>query len=230
MGRRILVVEDEPILRDTLADSLRGEGLAVDTAADGAVALKRFRRRPPDLIVLDLMLPEISGTDLCRIIRRESAVPILMLTARASEADMLLGLELGADDYVTKPFSLRELQARIRALLRRTEGRTARPAVSRLDLGGVHLDLPGRQVLRGDLPLPVTPRAFDLLAFLAAHPGQVFSRDLLLDEVWGPEYPGGTRTVDVHIHALRRAVERDPAVPRFLQTVRGVGYVLRSDD
>ncbi len=230
MARRVLVVEDEPTLRETLAESLRLDGLEVVTAADGAEALERFRRQPPDLVLLDLMLPEIPGEDVCRIIRRESAVPILMLTARVSEADMLLGLELGADDYVTKPFSLRELQARVRALLRRSENRTAAAEPGRLQFGAVRVDLGGRQLTRDGAAVPLAPRAFDLLAFFAAHPGRVYTRDHLLDEVWGMDYPGGTRTVDVHVHALRQAIEVDPAAPRLLQTVRGVGYVLRSDD
>ncbi|HEX8938634.1 MAG TPA: response regulator transcription factor [Candidatus Limnocylindrales bacterium] len=226
----MLVVEDEPTLRETLAESLALEGLEVVTAADGAEGLERFRTARPDLILLDLMLPEIAGADVCRIIRRESSVPILMLTARSAEADLLLGLEIGADDYVTKPFSLRELQARIRALLRRSERRTEAAAAGRLDLGGVRVDLQGRLVVRGDERISLAPRAFELLTYLAAHAGEVLDRDRLLDAVWGADYPGGTRTVDVHVHAVRQAIEADPARPRFVQTVRGVGYVLRLDE
>jgi DNA-binding response OmpR family regulator len=202
----------------------------VVTAADGREALERFRADPPDLILLDLMLPELSGIEVCRIIRRESAVPILMLTARDSEIDKVVGLELGADDYVTKPFSLRELQARVRALLRRADAPTSSlgaGAVPAVELGSVTVDLAGHRLLRDGEPLPIKPKAFDLLAFLLRHPGQVFGRDQLLERVWGYDYAGETRTVDVHVHWLRSQLEEDPSSPRLIQTVRGVGYVFR---
>ncbi len=229
MARTILVVDDEPTLRETLAEALEQDGLRVVTAADGPEALKRFRAEQPDLVLLDLMLPGVSGIEVCRIIRQESSVPILMLTARDSELDKVVGLELGADDYVTKPFSLRELQARIRAILRRTEsaGAVAEPAPLMIELGSVKVDLAGHRILRDGAPLPVKPKAFELLAFLLRHPGQVFSREQLLSRVWGYEYAGETRTVDVHVHWLRQQVEEEPAKPRYLQTVRGVGYVFR---
>ncbi|CAN5570303.1 response regulator transcription factor [soil metagenome] len=229
MERTVLIVDDEPTLRETLAESLEQDGLRVVMAADGREALERFRAERPDLILLDLMLPGLSGIEVCRIIRQESSVPILMLTARDSELDKVVGLELGADDYVTKPFSLRELQARIRALLRRMDSTpaTAGSASQTVDLGSVKVDLAGHRLLRDGQPLPVKPKAFELLAFLIRHPGQVFSREQLLDRVWGYEYAGETRTVDVHIHWLRQQVEADPAQPRHLQTVRGVGYVFR---
>src|SRR3954453_7928651 len=228
MARRILVVEDETTLRETLADALEAEGFQVVQAADGRDALTRFRADHPDLVLLDLMLPELSGIEVCRIIRAESGVPIVMLTAKDSELDKVVGLELGADDYVTKPFSLRELTARIRALFRRSEQVVAvdgPPAV--VDLGPVQADLGGRRLLRDGVVVPIKPKAFELLAFLIRHPGQVFTRDQLLERVWGYDYAGETRTVDVHVHWLRSQVEEDPATPRFIHTVRGVGYVFR---
>ncbi len=231
VARAVLIVEDEPTVRETLAESLVEDGLRVTTAADGPQALERFRADRPDLVLLDLMLPGMSGIEVCRIIRAESSVPILMLTARDSELDKVLGLELGADDYVTKPFSLRELQARIRALLRRTEIPASSESVaSRVDLGPVHVDLAGHQILRDGKPLAVKPKAFELLTFLIRNAGQVFSREQLLERVWGYDYAGETRTVDVHVHWLRKRIEEDAANPRYLQTVRGVGYVLRTPD
>jgi DNA-binding response OmpR family regulator len=231
-ARTVLLVDDEPTIRETVSEALEGDGLRVVTAADGREALLRFRDDPPDLVLLDLMLPELSGMEICRIIRRESAVPIVMLTARDSEVDKVVGLELGADDYVTKPFSLRELQARVRAQLRRVDGASspasgppARPADVRL--GSVTVDLAGHRLLRDGRALSVKPKAFELLAYLLRHAGQVVSRDQLLEHVWGYDYLGETRTVDVHVHWLRSQLEDDPAHPRFLQTVRGVGYVLR---
>jgi DNA-binding response OmpR family regulator len=228
MPRTILVVDDEPTILETLAYNLERDGYAVVTAVDGAQALTAFRRHKPDLIVLDLMLPELSGTEVCRIIRRESQVPILMLTARDSEIDKVVGLELGADDYVTKPFSLPELQARVRALLRRTESAAAGPEpAAAIDLDDIQVDLAGHRLLRDGHELPVKPKAFELLAFLLRHPGQVFTRDQLLEQVWGYDYAGESRTVDVHVHWLRARIETDPSAPHFLHTVRGVGYVFR---
>jgi DNA-binding response OmpR family regulator len=228
MARTILVVDDETTLRETLADALEAEGFRVVSAADGREALTRFRADRPDLVLLDIMLPELSGVEVCRIIRAESSVPIMMLTAKDSELDKVVGLELGADDYVTKPFSLRELSARIRALFRRSEQAVAvesPPAV--VDLERVQVDLAGHRLLRDGETLPIKPKAFELLTFLIRHPGQVFTRDQLLERVWGYDYAGETRTVDVHVHWLRSQVEDDPASPRFIHTVRGVGYVFR---
>jgi DNA-binding response OmpR family regulator len=228
MSRTILVVDDEPTLRETLAEALDADGFTVVTAADGREALVKFREVRPDLLVLDLMLPELSGIEVCRIIRAESGVPILMLTAREAEIDKVVGLELGADDYVTKPFSLRELLARIRALLRRAERQaTDGDGPAAVTLGDLTIDLAGHRILRDGEPVPVKPKVFELLAFLLRHPGQVFSREQLLEQVWGYDYAGETRTVDVHVHWLRAAVEPDPASPSYLHTVRGVGYVLR---
>ena len=234
MARTVLVVDDEPTLRETLAEALEQDGLAVLTAADGKEALERFRTGAPDLVLLDLMLPQISGIEVCRIMRRESNVPIVMLTAKDGEIDKVVGLELGADDYVTKPFSLRELMARIRTQLRRLDtmdtagSATEAPAGPKpVELGAVTVDLAGHRLLKDGAELPVKPKAFELLAFLVRNPGQVFSRDQLLEKVWGYDYAGETRTVDVHVHWLRSAIEADPSQPQYLQTVRGVGYVLR---
>jgi DNA-binding response OmpR family regulator len=228
MQKTILVVDDEPTLRETVAEARALEGYAVVTAATGSEALSRFRDQRPDLVLLDLMLPEVSGIDVCRVIRAESAVPILMLTAKDSEVDKVVGLEVGADDYVTKPFSLRELTARVRALLRRSEQvAAAGTADGPVDLGRVKADLAGRRLLREGRVVPLKPRAFELLAFFLRNPGQVFTRDQLLERVWGYDYGGETRTVDVHVHWLRQAIEDDPANPELLQTVRGIGYVMR---
>ena len=227
MARTILVVDDERILRETLAESLEVEGFTVVQAADGREAVNVYRRSHPDLILLDLMLPELSGTEVCRIIRAESGVPILMLTAKSAELDKVVGLELGADDYVTKPFSFRELLARIRALLRRSEQQAQVSDTETVELGEVKVDLAGRRLLRGVEVLPVKPKAFELLAFLIRNAGHVFTRDQLLERVWGYDYAGETRTVDVHVHWLRAQIEDDPANPVYLETVRGVGYVLR---
>jgi DNA-binding response OmpR family regulator len=224
MPQTILVVEDEDTLRETLVYQLEQDGYRVVAAADGGAALTQFRATKPDLVLLDLMLPELSGMEVARILRRESNVPILMLTARGSEIDKVVGLEVGADDYVTKPFSLRELQARIRGLLRRSEP----PQVSgNVRLGRVVVDLAGHRLLRDGEVRPMKPKAFDLLSFLLRHPGQVFSREQLLADVWGYDYAGETRTVDVHVHWLRSEVEPDPKRPKVIETVRGVGYVLR---
>ena len=223
----ILVVEDDPTLRETLVEALEGEGYRAVAAADGREALVRFRADRPDLVLLDLMLPELSGIDVCRIIRAESGVPIVMLTARTSELDKVVGLEIGADDYVTKPFSLRELSARLRAIFRRGEQAAAAPPAV-VDLGRIQVDLAGHRVLRDGVTVPLKPKVFELLAFLVRHPGQVFSRAQLLEQVWGYDYAGETRTVDVHVHGLRAAIEANPGKPQLLHTVRGVGYVLRS--
>ena len=228
MAKTILVVDDEATLRETLAWNLERDGYRVVEAADGRTALERFRAEKPDLVLLDLMLPELSGVEVCRRIRAESDVPILMLTARDSEVDKIVGLEVGADDYVTKPFSLRELQARVRALLRRAEARpVAEPNGPPVRVGPVQVDLAGRRLLRDGKPVALTPRAFDLLAFLVRNRGQVLTREQLLEQVWGYDFAGETRTVDVHVHWLRQLIEVDPARPQLLETLRGVGYVLR---
>ena len=199
MARTILVVDDEPTLRETLVDALESDGFRVVSAADGREALLKFRAERPDLILLDLMLPELSGVEVCRIIRAESGVPIVMLTAKDSELDKVVGLELGADDYVTKPFSLRELSARVRAQLRRSDQAVAvEAAPAMVDLGDVQVDLGGHRILRDGDVLPVKPKAFELLAFLIRHPGQAFTRDQLLEKVWGYDKSMeiDTRTID----------------------------------
>jgi DNA-binding response OmpR family regulator len=227
MARTILVVDDEPTLRETLVDALEADGFRVVAAADGRQAIERFRADKPDLVLLDLMLPELSGIEVCRIIRRESGVPIVMLTAKDSELDKVVGLELGADDYVTKPFSMRELSARIRALFRRSDQQAGEPLPPMVDLGRVQVDLAGHRLLRDGEPVPIKPKAFELLAYLLGHPGHAFTRDQLLEHVWGYDYGGETRTVDVHVYWLRSEIEEDPASPRLIETVRGVGYVFR---
>ena len=235
MARTILVVDDETTLRETLVEALELEGYRAIPAADGREAIVRFRAEQPDLVLLDLMLPELSGVEVCRILRAESAVPIIMLTARDSEVDKVVGLELGADDYVTKPFSLRELTARIRAIFRRAEGAAAAAVATGgtpplVDLGRIAVDLAGHRVLRDGRPVPLKPKAFELLAFLLRNQGQVFTRDQLLEKVWGYDYAGETRTVDVHVHWLRAELEEDPGAPKLLQTVRGTGYVFRKPE
>jgi DNA-binding response OmpR family regulator len=231
MARTILVVDDETTLRETLVEALEMEGYRAVAAADGRAALEVFRTERPDLVLLDLMLPELSGVEVCRILRAESAVPIIMLTAKDSEVDKVVGLELGADDYVTKPFSLRELTARIRAIFRRADqaaaAATGADSPEPVLVGRVAVDLAGHRLLRDGESVPVKPKAFELLSFLIRHQGQVFTRDQLLERVWGYDYAGESRTVDVHVHWLRGELEEDPATPVHLQTVRGVGYVLR---
>jgi DNA-binding response OmpR family regulator len=228
---KILIVEDDLTLLETLEYNLAGEGYEVITAADGLTALEVAREEQPDLIVLDLMLPRLDGFEVCRILRRETSVPILMLTARAEEVDRVVGLEVGADDYLTKPFSMRELLARVKALLRRVrlirEEMAGGPGVSgteQLAFDDLVIDLDRREVLvRGEV-LRLKPKEFELLLFLARHVGMALSRDLLLERVWGWDYGGGSRTVDVHIRWLREKVEADPANPQRIVTVRGVGY------
>lgn len=218
----ILLVEDDRTLREVLALNLERQGFTVRQAADGEAALAEVRQSPPDLIVLDVMLPKLDGLSVCRIIRAESDVPIILLTARTGEVDKIVGLESGADDYVTKPFSIGELVARVRAVLRRTEGRKSVPQV--IQAGPLRLDLLRWEAFYDDRPLPLSPREFRLLAEFMRHPGMVLSRDLLLERVWGPYYVGDIRTVDVHVRWLREKIEEDPSNPRWIQTVRGVGY------
>jgi DNA-binding response OmpR family regulator len=236
---RILVVEDDLTLLETLEYNLAGEGYEVITAADGLAALEVAREAQPDVIVLDVMLPRLDGLEVCRILRRETSVPILMLTARADEVDRVVGLEVGADDYLTKPFSMRELLARIKALLRRVRliredafaslstdmagGRDVR-AAEQMVFGDLVIDLDRRDVLLRGESLRLKPKEYELLLFLARHTGMALSRDLLLDRVWGYEFAGGSRTVDVHVRWLREKVEADPANPERIVTVRGVGY------
>jgi two-component system OmpR family response regulator len=223
---RILIVEDDRNLLDTLKYNLRKEGYQVVTAIDGAEALNVARREKPDLIILDIMLPKINGFEVCRILRKETTVPILMLTAKAEETDKIVGLEIGADGYMTKPFSLRELLARVRAMLRRAKMVETQPEVELLKIGNIEVDVPRHRASISGRTLELTPKEFDLLAFLARNKGLVFSRDQLLEKVWGYDFAGDTRTVDVHIRWLRQKIEPEPENPRYLVTVRGAGYKL----
>lgn len=226
MARRILVVEDDELLRRSLAVALGRDGFDVLEAADGQAALTAVEAQAVDLIVLDLMLPGLDGFEVCRRVRRVSDVPIFVLSARGDEVDKVAALELGADGYLTKPFSLRELLARLHALLRRADTGPASGDVLRV--GDLRIVLSERAVYRGDIPLPLRPREFDLLAYLARHPDRTFSREALLTEVWGFAHPGAdARTVDIHIHRIRRKIEADPAHPRHLITVSRVGYRLQ---
>jgi two-component system response regulator MtrA len=221
-AQRILLVEDDPSIREITAIGLTAAGFAVETAEDGIIALERFRGEAFDLVLLDLMLPRLDGYEVARQIRRTSTVPIVMLTARSEAIDVVVGLEAGADDYVRKPFELPELVARVRAALRRA-GATS-PDDAALHLGSLAIDVAGRTVTRDGSDVPLTRTEFDLLLELARHPGQVLSRDVLLDRVWGYDYLGDSRLVDVAIQRLRAKVERDPAAPELIQTVRGAGY------
>ena len=227
----ILIVEDDTSLRETLIYNLTRQGYSVQAVGDGLDALEAARNYHPDLVLLDLMLPGMDGIEVCRILRQEMNVPILILTARDDEIDRVIGLEIGADDYITKPFSMRELMARVQAHLRRE--RLIREQVGAQQAGGSHevlnfgnltIDPVRREVLLDEAPIALKPKEFDLLLFLARHPGQVLTRDLILERVWGWDFSGGSRTVDVHIRWLREKIEANPSVPQRIVTVRGVGY------
>ncbi len=220
----MLVVDDEPIVREVVVRYLEREGYATLEADHGERARALLETRSPDLVVLDVMLPGIDGLELCRWIRSRSDLPVIMLTARGEEADRIVGLDLGADDYVTKPFSPRELAARVRSVLRRTAASAA--SGERIAFGDLELDADSREVRKADVELRLTAKEFDLLWFLAAHPRRVFSRDQLMSRVWGYEAALDTGTVTVHVRRLREKIEDDPSQPRHLQTVWGVGYRL----
>lgn len=223
--RRILVVEDEETLQVALRFNLEREGYEVVVAGDGVEAIELAQRDTPDLVLLDLMLPRVDGFEVCRSLRRSSNVPIIMLTARSAEIDRVVGLELGADDYISKPFSMRELIARVKAVLRRTEATTiAASEAAILQFGDLTMDVMRREASRNGQSISLKPKEYDLLHFFLQHPHQVFSRDQILDAVWGYRFAGGTRTVDVHVRWLREKIEDDPAHPVRIQTVRGVGY------
>jgi two-component system OmpR family response regulator len=225
---RILVVEDDPNLLDTLKYNLVKDGYEVITAADGARALETARTEKPELIILDLMLPKLSGFEVCRILRKEMTVPIIMLTARTDEVDKIVGLEIGADDYMTKPFSMRELLARVHAMLRRAGIHPELPVAGTesIKIGDLEIDVNRHQASYKGATLELSPKEFDLLSFLARNRGFVFSREQLLEKVWGYDYAGNTRTVDVHIRWLRWKIETDPTRPELILTVRGTGYRL----
>src|SRR6266496_6281425 len=220
MKGRVLVVDDDAALAEMLGIVLRGEGFEPTFVSDGDKAVEVFRESRPDLVLLDLMLPGSDGIDVCRQIRAESGVPIVMLTAKTDTVDVVLGLESGADDYITKPFSAKELVARIRARLRRrdTDG------VETLRFHDIEMDVMAHQVIKGGKSINLTPLEFELLATLARRPRQVFTREVLLEQVWGYRYAGDTRLVNVHVQRLRAKIEDDPENPRIVQTVRGVGY------
>jgi DNA-binding response OmpR family regulator len=227
-GETILVVDDEPTIVEVVELYLLREGFKVLTAADGVAALDAVQQQRPDLVVLDLMLPGMSGLDVTRQLRAGGALPIIMLTARGEETDRVVGLELGADDYVTKPFSPRELVARVKAVLRRAQPAPApEPADTHvIAIGGLRLDVAARSVTLDGQPINLTAREFDLLLFLMRRPSQVFTREQLLDNVWGYTFASDMSTVTVHIRRLREKIERDPTNPTLLQTVWGVGYKL----
>jgi len=222
MNETILVIDDEPKIVKLARDYLERSGFHVITAADGNAALATARHERPDLIVLDLNLPGMDGLDVCRALRRESAIPIIMLTARVEETDRLIGLELGADDYITKPFSPRELVARVRAVLRRVQGGVHQPGIIRT--GALEIDLNGHRVTRQGETIRLTRTEFNLLAMLARHPGQTFTRAHLLDRLHGIAYDGFDRSIDAHIKNLRRKLELNPAEPGYVLTVYGIGY------
>ena len=220
---KVLVVDDEESLVDAVRYALSREGFEVAVARDGHEALRTFEAERPDVLVLDLMLPTLSGWEVCRRVRAESQVPILMLTARDAEVDRVVGLEMGADDYVTKPFSVRELVARVRALLRRT-GAAERPATAVLEAGGVRLDPERHEVTVRGKPVPLPLKEFELLEALMENRGRVLTRQSLIDRVWGYDYVGDTKTLDVHVKRLRARIEEDRHHPKLIVTVRGVGY------
>ena len=227
-NNKVLAVEDDANLLEVIKYNLRKEGYEVVAAGDGEQALEAARREKPDLIVLDIMLPKINGFEVCRILRREMTVPIIMLTAKADETDKIVGLEIGADDYMTKPFSIRELLARIRAMLRRSK--MIEPPIVRapesMKIGPLEIDIARHRASLSGTALELTPKEFDLLVFLATNKGLVFNREQLLEKVWGYDFAGDTRTVDVHIRWLRQKIEADPAHPKLLVTIRGTGYKL----
>jgi two-component system response regulator VicR len=222
---KILLVEDDRLIVDSVRYGLEHAGYQVLTALDGATGLALAREKQPDVVLLDVMLPVLDGFQVCRTLRNESKVPIIMLTARGEEPDKVIGLELGADDYVVKPFGIRELVARIRAQLRRTEmeSEPVRPSQT-ICIGKLALDIDQNLVTKAGQPVELRPKEYDLLVVLMSQPGHAFGRGELLDAVWGVDWIGDTRTLDVHIHRLRQALEDDPSDPRYISTVRGRGY------
>jgi DNA-binding response OmpR family regulator len=234
MSDRILFVDDETTLVETISFQLKNQGYEVITAADGDAALAQARSHKPDLIILDIMLPKLDGFEVCRILRKEMNTPILMLTARDDEIDRVVGLEVGADDYLTKPFSMRELFARVKALLRRVRlikeeiAATQNINSEKLSFGDITIDLDKREVYLDNRLIALKPKEYELLRYLAEHAGRVISRDALLEKVWGWEYTGDSRTVDVHIRWLREKLEKDPSHPHHFMTIRSVGYRFES--
>lgn len=223
-NRSVLVVEDEENLAEALRYNLEHEGYAVLTAKDGASGLETARTALPDLVILDVMLPNLDGLEVCRILRRETDVPILMLTARGEEIDRVVGLEIGADDYVTKPFSMRELMARVRAMLRRPRKTASDRMAEPLRSGSLAVDVDAHQASLNGEELRLKPREFDLLVLFMRNPGRAFTRDQVLENLWGHDYIGDVRTVDVHVRWLREKIEADPSTPARIITIRGHGY------
>ena len=222
--RRILLVEDEESLAESIRYSLEQDGFTVTLATDGRKAIERFRNDDPDLVILDLMLPELSGLDVCRLIREESNVPIVMVTAKDSEADKVAGLELGADDYVTKPFSIRELVSRVRAHLRRARMQAPATAEEMLNGGPIVMDVAKHEVRVGEGLVAFPPKEFELLEAFLRRRGRLLTREFLIEEIWGHDYVGDTKTLDVHVKRIRQKIEPDPHDPELLLTVRGLGY------
>lgn len=235
MAFKVLIVDDEPSIVELVRFTLEKEGFRTEAATDGHQALEAVERSRPDLVLLDLMLPGIDGLDVCRQLRQKARIPIIMLTAKATEVDKVVGLELGADDYITKPFSPRELVARVRAVLRRSQAQAEVPAAEgpqpaagqELRAGDIRMDVARHQVWVGERLVELTPKEYELLRTFMANKGIVLTRELLLDRVWGYDFAGDTRTVDVHVVRLRQKLEDDPAHPRYIETVRGVGYRMR---
>jgi two-component system alkaline phosphatase synthesis response regulator PhoP len=224
---RILVVDDEPHILELVRYNLLQEGYDVTTAGNGETALDKVRSERPDLVVLDIMLPGLDGLEVCRRLRKDTAIPIIMLTAKGGELERVVGLEIGADDYVTKPFSPRELVARVRAVLRRRVREVSAPTQDPIKVGGLHLDPVTHEVTLQGRRIDLTAREFELLWLLMRHPNRVFTRDFLLEHLWGYDFYGSTRTVDMHVSRLREKIEDDPVLPTYIVTVRGVGYKLR---
>ncbi|MDQ6780217.1 MAG: response regulator transcription factor [Candidatus Eremiobacteraeota bacterium] len=219
----VLVVDDEPAVTELLCDALRSEGFSVITAADGPAALRRAREHNPDLVVLDIGLPGLDGFEVCRVLRKESTAPVLVVSARSAEVDRVVGLELGADDYIIKPFSPREFLARVRAIMRRS-GVAMPPTAQRRTIGAICVDADRREVTAAGSTVRLKPREFDLLWLFARNEGHVFTRDQLIEAVWGFDYEGDPRTVDVHVRRIRRAIGDSATQPRYLHTVHGLGY------
>jgi two-component system OmpR family response regulator len=228
MADKVLIVEDDANLLEAIKYNIRKEGFDAVAARDGEIALEVARKEKPDLLILDIMLPKLNGFEVCRILRKEMTIPILMLTAKADETDKIVGLEIGADDYMTKPFSMRELMARVRAMLRRAK-MVETPLVEgpvSLKIGDLEVDIARHRASLSGAALELSPKEFDLLAFLARNKSLVFSREQLLEKVWGYDFTGDSRTVDVHIRWLRQKIEADASQPQYLITVRGTGYKL----
>lgn len=228
MGKRVLVVDDEKLIVKGIRFSLEQEGMEVITAFDGEEALEKVRNQEFDIVLLDIMLPKLSGLEVCQQIREFSNVPIIMLTAKGDDMDKIMGLEYGADDYITKPFNILEVKARIKAIMRRTAAKTSREEEKMIQAGQLKLDTSGRRLYIGDREINLTSKEFDVLELLVVNANHVYSREKLLKMVWGVEYPGDVRTVDVHIRRLREKIEANPSEPEFVHTKWGVGYYFKA--